>query len=288
MGGRARTTGPNPLQHGSILLAADVSRPPSARLMERMIFGEQKVKELARSILPSTWRRAGKARASLHRASRHLTRRALRALTRDPSAWDEGVEFGDEDAEVSLLVSRRRGADKLNHFIRWAVERTQELPKESRLGHLRAVLPGGLIGQHALLHLERSRQLAPRAELVSRRWLLRREPLFLDPGLVAEVLREVLQVHEGAQAVHQALKAARRERETRWAAKTRQALPLAFRPLGGAHDVLDFLRWLQTDLGARHVVDLFCREFRLSGDVHRAFAVASALAVLPAWVVPMG
>ena len=64
----------------------------------------------------------------------------------------DNVDLRREDRMgLRRVVWRRRGADKLNHFIRWAKRRTAHLPVESRLSKMRAVLPDGLIGEHALL-----------------------------------------------------------------------------------------------------------------------------------------
>ena len=148
-----------------------------------MIHGDDKAKEMARSILPSRWRGAGKLRAFIHRSARREVSQSLHLLARDPEAWDDGVELGEHARlELPHLVSRRRGSDKLNHFERWAVERTRELPKPSRLGHLRSLLPGGLIGQHALLHLGRRYELAEHEDLPRRH--------AITPHRIAQAIRQ--------------------------------------------------------------------------------------------------
>jgi len=218
-----------------------------------MIHSVDKPKDMARSILPSDWRGASQARARLHRSERRAVQQSLRALTRDPESWNGGVDFGEEVAvEISTLVRDRRSADKLNHFERWAVERTRGLPKEHRLGHLRAVLPAGLIGQHALLHLERVRELAPeRPRRVWPKW----KPPYLDFGLVAVVLREVLETGGAVRQLHRVMKAPVRIEGGR-------VVMRPFRALRGVHDVSAFLSWLGEHLDVRAVVDGFVAGWR--------------------------
>ncbi|MFT3713373.1 MAG: hypothetical protein QM817_37430 [Archangium sp.] len=241
-----------------------------------MINQADKPKDMARSILPSTWRGAWKKRAGLHRGERHASRQSLRLLSRDPESWDEGgLDFGDEEAaELSVMVRRRRAWDKLKHFERWAVERTKDLAVEDRLSHLRSLLPSGLIGQHAMVHLRDRSELKVPAEHDRRRWRYVRPRPLLDAGLISVVLRQVLEVHGGVRALHRALKSARRE------AVGGVRLSVPFRSLAGAHDVNAFVRWVGTEPTTRDVVDQFCREFRESGDVERAFARAVELARL--------
>jgi hypothetical protein len=243
-----------------------------------MIHSIDKAKDMARSILPSRWRGAAKSRAHLHRALRRTVSQSLHALERDPSSWDEGVEFGEAlEPEVSTFVSRRRGSDKLNHFERWAIARTAALPKVHRLGALASVLPDGLIGQHAMSHLERRRELAPDRDDLRLTWL--RRSLFLERGHLAELLRDVLTRPGGVRALHGALK-----RATRSDGAT--AIHGEFRPLKGLHDVLPFLDWLESNssrarLASRHVVDVFCRVLHETGDVEGALRQSMGPAPLP-------
>lgn len=245
----------------------------------QMINHADKPKDMARSILPSTWRGAWKKRAGLHRSERHAANASLRELTRDPGAWDDGVAFGERPAaELSSYVSRRRASDKLNHFERWAIRRTAALRREDRLSHLRAVLPGGLIGQHALLHLARRRELVVDHEDAwwnRARW--QRPVPHLDSGLLCVLLRALHEVNGGVRSLHHAMKSGQRD------AVVGGPISVPFRPLRGVHDVPDFVQWLsQSSNGAtRDVVDVFCREFRATGDVERAASLAAQRARLP-------
>lgn len=126
-----------------------------------MYYGDDKRRQMARSILPSVWRRGAAAeKAHIARAARRGVRAALRGLCVDPQAEDEAARRDldrDQKARIEMgqLVSRRRGSDKLNHFMHWAERITKELPQDERLAAMRALLPRDLIGQHAIDHLRR-------------------------------------------------------------------------------------------------------------------------------------
>lgn len=224
-----------------------------------MIHGDDKAKEMARSILPSRSRKGQAHRASIHRSARRQVSLSLRQLARDPSAWDDGVELGEEaELELPTFVSRRRGQDKLNHFERWAIERTKDMPKEHRLGHLRSLLPRGLIGEHAMSHLE------SRDELVVHRyrpfWGAHRK-LLMDRGELAEVLRLLIETGDGVRKLHEAMHKAVREDYA-----GRGIRVVAARKLHGVHDVLPFLDWLELHRAERFVVDAFCKVFKETRD----------------------
>jgi hypothetical protein len=127
---------------------------------------------MARSILPSRWRGAGEDKARVNRALRRSVRQDLRRALRDE--LPEKVDLRREDrGGLRQVVWRRRSADKLNHFIRWARARTEHLPVESRLAKMRGVLPEGLIGEHALLHLTWDDHFQPEHEHTRRRYVYR-------------------------------------------------------------------------------------------------------------------
>ncbi len=125
-----------------------------------------KSRDMARSILPS---RAGSTTAHLaltRRANRRAIAQKLSYIRRSDGADQEDSDERSDlraypDIEIAMIVRWRRGADRLNHFERWAVQVTKHLPVEDRLGHMRAMLPGGLIGDHAMSHLRRLPELNP-------------------------------------------------------------------------------------------------------------------------------
>lgn len=124
-----------------------------------------KNRDMARSILPSRARSIPARLALTRRASRRRVRQGLSSVARGHANWDDWDERADRraypDIEIAMLVRWRRAADKLNHFERWAVQVTKQMPLEDRIGHMRSVLPGGLVGDHAMSHLRRLPELNP-------------------------------------------------------------------------------------------------------------------------------
>jgi hypothetical protein len=128
-----------------------------------------KDRDMARSILPSKNREAARsAKAHIKRAARrrcHQTCDGLAKLDSYRSVdWDARFDLrAYPDAEIHMVVRWRRAGDKLNHFERWAIARTKGLPIDDRLGSIIAVLPDGLIGDHALSHLRLLAEINPGA-----------------------------------------------------------------------------------------------------------------------------
>jgi hypothetical protein len=116
-----------------------------------------KDRDMARSILPSTDRRSARgAKAHVARARRAAVRQELRGVRHlaDLDEWDRRFDLGrDTNREMRHVVQRRRSADKVNPFQRWAVVITRELRPLDRLPAMRGRLPRNLIGAHALSHL---------------------------------------------------------------------------------------------------------------------------------------
>ncbi|WP_147441916.1 hypothetical protein [Corallococcus exercitus] len=220
-----------------------------------MIHSDEKVRQMARSLLPSKNREASReARAHIHRAARQEVRMEL-------AMW---LQSGDVEADVPSLapwerveirkqVYWRRAGDKVNPFIRWATARTRHLPREDRRGHARGLLPQGVIGEHAMSHLERTPAFEDPTEAAwrDRHWLRQRQQrkgALLDRGEQAQLLRALLQEPDGQRTFNRFL----RERYT-WtrtlngqasANRKLKELP-SHRPLLGVHDVNPFLDSLQ-------------------------------------------
>jgi hypothetical protein len=108
-----------------------------------------KIKDMIRSILPSLWRGAAHAKAIRKRAVRHGVRIDVRRDDVDELPVDLFRE-----ADVSGVVRGRRGADKLNHFMRWCEAITAGMSYEEKLSTIKALLPKNLIGEHAFGHWE--------------------------------------------------------------------------------------------------------------------------------------
>lgn len=122
-----------------------------------MFFGDEKMRQMARSILPSTASRfARKRRAEINRKSRRLSRQLCHKALSDLES-SEDFDFEDDLSryEIRSMVSSRRESDKLAHFERWAIKITDHLGDDpsGRRAKIQAALPKGLIGWHASSHL---------------------------------------------------------------------------------------------------------------------------------------
>jgi hypothetical protein len=112
---------------------------------------DQKLRDMTRSVLPSTARRASRnTRRSIHRAERHAAAAAL-ARGEDPGR--------DWRGRVADMVSDRRGADKVAPLVRWALHRVgheaelRNAPLHVQVEHFRRLLPDTTIGRHAVSHI---------------------------------------------------------------------------------------------------------------------------------------
>jgi hypothetical protein len=143
-----------------------------------MVYGKEKARDMSRSLLPSTKRKGARdARGQLHREARRTARLELSRLKHEPEAFEDLPRpDGGRSPEIGYMVRRRRWADKVNPFIRWATAATRELPRESRLSHIQGMLPKGVIGEHALGHLKGAEAFRDPWEDTWRRAWLRRRP----------------------------------------------------------------------------------------------------------------
>lgn len=196
-----------------------------------------KSRDMARSILPSRARSTTAHLALTRRANRHAIGQKLSYIRRadraDQEDWDDRWDLrAYPDHEIAMIVRWRRGADKLNHFERWAVQVTKALPVEDRLAHMRAMLPGGLIGDHAMSHLRRLPELHPEEEtgyaLRFVRWAEQNAKRQAEERTRMRSLVTMILEAGGHSALNSALKAAAVEGERP-------------RTLAGMHDVDAFL-----------------------------------------------
>lgn len=123
-----------------------------------MLYGENKTRSMARSILPSTARK--KYRVKLASIKRRHRRSVRRAVTEELAYTESSdVQFdtpGYPDARIRYAVRRRRDYDKVAPFMRWAAESTKGLDDpEKRRAAVKKVLSDDLPGRHALTHIDR-------------------------------------------------------------------------------------------------------------------------------------
>lgn len=170
-----------------------------------MLYGQDKAREIARSVLPSTRRRSARQDAArLKRSTRRLARRSLRdwASHTDPYEYEGHIYDYDEPSPchaywgtIKNVMWERRNGDKLGALLRWAPAVTAHLDDpEDRYMAMKAVLPDNLIGRHALSHLEFMDEF-DRGD-TSRRarfaWPARVPDPWRDPTHIEHVVREIL------------------------------------------------------------------------------------------------
>lgn len=130
-----------------------------------MLYGPEKARDIARSILPSTRRRSAREDAArLKRNTRRHNRQSLHTWARydDPYDYEGHIYDYDEPSPchaywgtIKDVMWDRRNGDKLGAFQRWAPAVTKHLPNgEARYMAVKKVLPDNLIGRHALSHIE--------------------------------------------------------------------------------------------------------------------------------------
>jgi hypothetical protein len=204
---------------------------------------DQKIKDMAESVLPSTARgRARAARRRAHKGQRARERDALVAVRRVESLDDAGVDVRDgrRAREISQLVWIRRGADKTGSLARWAgarVDRDPRLrtaPLAEQVGHVARLMPDSLIGRHAVQHVESALRHRGHREDWRPRWNAEkaqeeREALARDP-------REVFARGPHAE-LNASLRAGYLARATRDGSRL---LPSPGRLLIGGHEVDEF------------------------------------------------
>ncbi|HEY1737613.1 MAG TPA: hypothetical protein VGI86_02830 [Acidimicrobiia bacterium] len=127
-------------------------------------YGDSKRLDMARSILPASARARKPARnhrARVHRAARAKARQQLAVAPFDDD-FDADGEIGPDARRAPYggtraLVQRRRAADNIGPFLRWATSHADESgdAPDARVAALRSVLPRGIIGAHAVSHLVR-------------------------------------------------------------------------------------------------------------------------------------
>lgn len=131
-----------------------------------MIYGDEKVRTMLRSILPSTARKHAYfakrqiARGNRRAVNNNLTKiRSYEDAVEDNFDYDRPVDFGWSD--MAEVVYERRNADKLAHFERWATVITDHIEDPiDRYNYIKALVPDNLIGRHALSHVEFIREFS--------------------------------------------------------------------------------------------------------------------------------
>lgn len=151
-----------------------------------MIYGEEKYREMSRSVLPSTRAKGARDdRRNIHKSVRAKVRNALSKFV-----YDEDYEDFDHDhlwidpqkgpvggggwnTCIKDMVRERRYGDKVAPLQRWAEAKADDFgdtPAE-RWIKLRSMLPPGLMGDHVMTHIENIEAFDPEP-----RWWRNRGP----------------------------------------------------------------------------------------------------------------
>lgn len=128
-----------------------------------MIYGKAKVRTMQRSILPSSARKGARddKRALIHRnrrSNRHAMTKYRGPAPHVEEVWEDGEQLTYWETplhhDYGEIIFARRNNDKLAHFEMWAYKRTLHLRVEDRYSKMAGILPNGVIGNHALSHLD--------------------------------------------------------------------------------------------------------------------------------------
>jgi hypothetical protein len=121
-----------------------------------MLYGDEKAREMGRSILPSKRRGMHKRQHRINRNHRRELRQGLREMCwhEDACLDYEGDLHSTPQIEIKYLVRTRRDGDKDKPVTRWAVANAAHLRKADRRAYIAAKLPDSLMGWHAMTHIE--------------------------------------------------------------------------------------------------------------------------------------
>ena len=120
-----------------------------------MVYGDEKIREMSRSILPSKKRKAAKfGKRAAKQAHRRQSHKDVAGIVACEERFDSSPDlFSDSNVRESVMM--RRYADKEAPLMRWAKVVTRQLRPIDRLAHIKAILPNssGVVGLHAGQHI---------------------------------------------------------------------------------------------------------------------------------------
>ena len=206
----------------------------------------QKIKDISRSVLPSTGRRTARDdRRRIHKQQRARELAAITAYRRDtdPGSVTPDVH-GTYGHDITRMVWDRRAKDKVGPLIRWA-EATiaadpvlRSAPRAEQVAYFARLMPDTTIGRHAVQHIEQALQWHQRRALYN-------ESRSTAPGpQVCEMERQLHQILEAG--LHATLNIGLRRLADTQVVRPR-ATPMPRRLLLGSHDIKAFtaemVRW---------------------------------------------
>lgn len=109
--------------------------------------------DMARSVLPSTARKSARDnKRHVNHQYRASVRKALATFDGD-DIDDSFIKEGKRKSEMAEAIYDRRSRDKVGPIMRWAASKVKDMPEEDREAYIKKLLPPGLIGDHAFLHI---------------------------------------------------------------------------------------------------------------------------------------
>lgn len=125
---------------------------------------DEKIKDMSRSVLPSTGRKSARDnRRIIHKQQRARELAAVTAYRRDtgPDIVTPDVR-GTYGPDITQMVRGRRAQDKVGPLIRWAEARIaadpvlRSAPRAEQVACFARLMPDTTIGRHAVQHIEQA------------------------------------------------------------------------------------------------------------------------------------
>jgi hypothetical protein len=161
-----------------------------------MIYGEEKVRQMVRSILPSAGAKTARDdKKALNQKLRRTARKALHKIRDEEDWYDDNTDFWDDgQGERAYIVGRRRGDDKLRHFEKWAERKAKDIPDGFKMGYIKGLIKGkGVIIEHAYSHLKNLDGFDRYIHIYSYRYSYADERRVLTKERVRATIQEILE-----------------------------------------------------------------------------------------------
>ena len=207
---------------------------------------DEKNKNMQRSVLPSSRRRAARReRRTIHQQARARQRDALAQYRKDHDAAEPDFREGRRKSATKWMVLDRRSADKIGPLTRWAVRAIERDPAlrdaalTDQIAYFAARLPTDVIGRHAVFHIEFALRWRFHPDSERRYWgpppaptrHERRAQVVADARLILETGRH----RELNVALRRAYAVGAPVAVRRW--RDSEPAPLPVRLLAGMHDI---------------------------------------------------